>query len=83
MVAVLPLVGGLLLGRFVANRRLAMAVQIAFFSVAAAVLVATAPDHDSSYRQGVVLAAILAPVSVATFALGLGWRRRNGELATG
>lgn len=77
MSAVLPLLGGLLLGRFVADRRLAIATQVIFFLVAAGVLVASAPSHDSSHAQGALLAAILAPVSVATLALGTLWRTRT------
>ncbi|MEY2423784.1 MAG: hypothetical protein QOI95_3851 [Acidimicrobiaceae bacterium] len=77
MIAVLPLIGGLLLGRFVANRRGAIAAQAALVALAAAVLIATAPSHDTSYGEGVLLAVILVPVSVATFALGALWQRRN------
>ncbi|MEY2465449.1 MAG: hypothetical protein QOH64_3587 [Acidimicrobiaceae bacterium] len=77
MIAVLPLIGGLLLGRFVANRRAAIAAQAALVALAAAVLIATAPSHDASYGEGVLLAVILVPVCIATFALGSLWQRRN------
>ena len=77
MSAVLPLLGGLLLGRFVADRRLAIAAQVVLFLIAAAVLVASAPTHDASHAQGALLAAILAPVSAAVFALGTLWRTRT------
>jgi len=76
MSAVLPLLGGLLVGRFVANLRIAIAVQLALFAVAAALLIATAPDHGSSHGQGVLFALVLAPVSVATFYLGTVWQHR-------
>jgi drug/metabolite transporter (DMT)-like permease len=81
MFAVLPLVGGLLLGRFVTNRRAAIAVQIVLFAIAAAILIATAPSHDSSYGSGIIFAVILAPVSAATLALGSLWQSRSAGVA--
>jgi hypothetical protein len=77
MLAVLPLIGGLLLGRFVGNLRIAVAVQVAFYAIAAAVIIATAPDHGASHGKGVVLALVLAPVSAATLFLGIAWQRRS------
>jgi drug/metabolite transporter (DMT)-like permease len=81
MSAVLPLLGGLLLGRFVANRRVAIAVQVAFFAIAATVLIASAPSHGASHGEGLLLAVILAPVSAATLALGGVWQHRTVGLA--
>ena len=77
MIAALPLIGGLLLGRFVANRRAALAVQLALIALAAAVLIATAHSHDSSYAEATILAVILIPVSLATFWVGALWQRRT------
>jgi hypothetical protein len=77
MLAVLPLLGGLLLGRFVSDRRIAVVLQLAFYAIAAAVLIASAPSHGASHGKGVVLALVLAPVSAATFFLGTVWQRRT------
>ena len=76
MSAVLPLLGGLLLGRFVRNLRIAAAIQVAFYAIAAAALIASAPSHGSSHAQGAILAIVLAPVSAATFYLGTIWQHR-------
>lgn len=75
MSAILPLLGGLLLGRF-APPRAAVAVQVAFYALAAAALIATAPDHGSSYGGGVLLSLVLAPLSAFTYAIGWRLRRR-------
>jgi hypothetical protein len=77
MSAVLPLLGGLLLGRFVANRAVAYAAQAALYAAAAAILIATAPSHGSSHGQAAILALVLAPAAVATFALGTFWKSRS------
>jgi hypothetical protein len=81
MLAALPLIGGLLLGRFVGNVRIAIALQIAFYAIAAAALIATAPDHGASHGEGVALALVLAPVAAATLFLGTVWQRRAGGRA--
>ncbi|MGF7235136.1 MAG: hypothetical protein ACQSGP_09275 [Frankia sp.] len=75
MSAILPLLGGLLLGRF-APVRPAIAVQIAFYAVAAAALIATAPNHGSGYAGGVILSLVLAPLSAVAYFIGWSWRRR-------
>jgi len=80
MSAVLPLLGGLLLGRFVNNRWVAIALQAVLFAIAAVVLIASAPSHGSSYGMGVLLAVILAPASVATFAMGTMWQHRTAAV---
>lgn len=74
MFAVLPLLGGLLLGRFVNDRRVAIAIQLALFAVASAVLIASAPDHGATHTHGLLIAMVLAPVSAATFTLGTLWQ---------
>ncbi|MEO8696423.1 MAG: hypothetical protein ABI658_23115 [Acidimicrobiales bacterium] len=80
MSAVLPLIGGLLLGRFVKDLRVAAAIQVAFYAIAAALLISSAPDHGASHTQGAVLALVLAPVSVATLYLGTMWRHRSSAV---
>jgi drug/metabolite transporter (DMT)-like permease len=82
MSAVLPILGGLLLGRFVDNRRVAIAVQAVLFAISAAALIISAPSHGSSYGVGVLLAVVLVPVSVATFGLGTVWRHRAVDVRT-
>lgn len=77
MAALLPLIGGLLLARFLANRTLVIGVEIGLFAVAAAVLIATAPDHDHSHGAGVVLSLVLAPLCALVVVLGTVWRQRS------
>ncbi|MBL7487757.1 hypothetical protein I6A60_08955 [Frankia sp. AgB1.9] len=74
MSAILPLLGGLLLGRF-AHLRLALGIQVALYAIAAATLIATAPSHDASYTDGLLLSLVLAPLSALTFFIGWRWRR--------
>ena len=76
MFAILPIVGGVLLGLF-APRRIAIAVQLVFWAVATAVLVATAPDHGGSYSDGWLIGPALAVVSGLTLLLGLWLARRR------
>jgi hypothetical protein len=76
MFAILPLLGGLVLGRFTPSRT-AIAVQIAFYAAASAVLISTAPDHGGSHTDGVFLSLILAPLSALTVGIGSIWRRRS------
>ena len=77
MSAVLPLIGGLLLGRFMSNRRVAIAIQAVLYLIAAVVLIATAPSHNSTHAHGLIFAVVLAPVSAVTFALGSIWQHRT------
>jgi hypothetical protein len=76
MSALVPLIGGLLLARFAGRRVVVISAELVLFALAAAVLIATAPSHDSSYGTGVVLSAILAPLSALTVVLGSLWRSR-------
>ena len=76
MLAVLPLLGGFIAGRF-APQRLAIVLQAIFYALAAVVIIATAPDHDASYASGVVIALVLAPLSVATLYGGMTLQRRT------
>jgi hypothetical protein len=77
MSALLPLLGGLLLARFIAQRGIVVGVELVFFAIAAAILIATAPDHGHGYAAGVVLSAVLAPLCVLAVVLGFVWRSRS------
>lgn len=77
MAALLPLVGGLLLARFIGRRAVVVAVSIVLYALAAAVITATAPSHSSSYGVGLLLSAVLAPGCVLTVLLGSWWRQRS------
>jgi hypothetical protein len=83
MFALLPIVGGVLLG-WLAPRRIAIAVQVVFFAIGTAVLTATAPMHSGSYRDGLLIAPALAVVSALTLMLGIwiGRRRRAASQGT-
>jgi hypothetical protein len=78
MFALLPLVGGLLLG-LLARRRIAIALQVVFFTVAAAAMTASAPDHGGTYADALWLVPILALVSAATLSAGLWIARRRAQ----
>jgi multidrug transporter EmrE-like cation transporter len=73
--ALLPLIGGLLLGWF-ASRRTAIVVQIVFYAVAVLVLTLSAPSHDASYADTLWVAPALALLSAGTLLLGVRLRRR-------
>ncbi|WP_433044891.1 hypothetical protein [Dactylosporangium sp. CS-033363] len=79
MFAILPIVGGVLLGRF-APRGIAIAVQVVLWAVAAAMLTATAPDHGGSYSDAWLVVPALAVVSALTLLAGL-WLRRRAALS--
>jgi hypothetical protein len=81
MFAILPLVGGILLGWF-APRTIAIVVQAVLICVAGAVLIATAPDHDATHAQGALLALAVAVVSIGTLALGFWIRSRRSPVAS-
>jgi nitrate/nitrite transporter NarK len=76
MFAILPLLGGLIAGR-IAPRRLAIALQVAFYVLAAAVIIATSPQHHASHTSGVILSLVLAPLSAATLLGGMTWQRHT------
>lgn len=77
MFALLPLLGGVLLG-WLAPRKAAIAVQIVFYAVAATVLTLTAPSHGGHYSDGIVIGIALAAVSAGTLYLGFWIGRRRG-----
>jgi hypothetical protein len=82
MAALLPLIGGVLLARFVASRSTVIGVEAGLYALAAAVLIATAPDHGHGYASGVILSLVLAPLCVLAVVLGSLWRNRQGTLDT-
>ncbi|TCC44829.1 hypothetical protein E0H73_45260 [Kribbella pittospori] len=80
MFALLPLVGGLILG-LLARRRTAIALQTVFFAVAAVVMTLSAPNHGGAYTDAFWLVPILALVSAATLGAGLWLARRRSPRA--
>jgi hypothetical protein len=77
MFLLLPLIGGLLLG-WLAPRRVAIPVEIVFFLVGALIFVLSAPDHDATYADSVLICipAALVCVGVTAFGMWLRGRRR-------
>lgn len=78
MIALLPLIGGILLGWF-APRKVAVGGQIALILIAAVMLVVSAPWHGSTYAGGALLSLAMAVVAAGSLYLGirLGRRRVN------
>jgi len=68
--ALLPVIGGLLLG-WLAPRRTAITAQVVLFAVAATMVTLSAPDHGGGYGDVVWIAPGLAIASTATLLLGL------------
>jgi hypothetical protein len=80
MFALLPLVGGPLLG-WLAARRTAIALQAVLFAVAVAMLTISAPDHGGSHADIVWIAPVLAVVSVGALLLGFRFGRSGRDRA--
>ena len=78
MIAIIPLIAGVALG-LTAPRRTAVVAQIVFYVLAAAVLVATAPQHDATRAQGAVLALVLLPLAALSLGGGLLLRARRSS----
>jgi hypothetical protein len=76
MFALLPIVGGLLLG-WLAPRTIAIAVQIIFYAIAVTILTLTAPNHGGQYSDGILIGLGLAVVSAGTLFLGFWLARRR------
>ena len=76
MFLLLPLVGGILAG-WLAQRRTAIALQVAFAVIAATVVTLSAPKHGSDYGIVVWVVPITIVVSVVGLAVGLLMRRRR------
>jgi drug/metabolite transporter (DMT)-like permease len=77
VIALLPLIAGILLARLVTRREVVIGVEVALFALAAIVLVSTAPDHGNSHAAGALMAAVLAPLCALTVVLGTLWRGRT------
>jgi hypothetical protein len=79
MLAVLPLVGGILLGWF-ASRGVAILVQLLFVAIASAVLINTAPDHGHTSASMWWIVPALAALGALSLAVGF-WiaGRRAGK----
>lgn len=75
MFALLPLVGGPLLG-WLAPPKTAIALQTVFFALAVGMLTISAPDHGGRYRDALWIAPVLAVVSAGTLLLGF-WLARS------
>jgi hypothetical protein len=76
MFLLLPLVGGVLAG-WLAPRRTAIALQVAFAVIAATVVTLSAPKHGADYGIVVWVVPITVVVSVIGLCLGLLARRRR------
>ena len=76
MFLLLPLVGGVLAG-WLASKRTAITLQVAFAVVAASVVTASAPLHGADY--GIVVWVIPITIVVSFIGLSLGFlvRRRR------
>jgi hypothetical protein len=75
MFALLPVIGGLLLG-WLAPRKIAIALQVVLFAIATTILTISAPDHGGSYRDSLWIGPALALVSAATLLAGFWLHRR-------
>jgi peptidoglycan/LPS O-acetylase OafA/YrhL len=82
VIALLPLLAGLLLARFVARRDIVVGLELGLFALAALVLIATAPDHHHSHGAGVLLSVVLAPLCALAVVLGSLWRGRSEPAVT-
>jgi hypothetical protein len=78
MFLLLPLLGGILAG-WLASRRTAIAMQVAFTVVAATVVTLSAPSHGASYR--IVVWVVPVAVVVALVGLNMGFLIRRRRLA--
>lgn len=70
MLALLPIIGGFLLG-WLAPRRTALLLQTLFCAVAIAVVTMTAPDHGGEYGDVLWIAPVLVIVSAGAVLVGL------------
>lgn len=75
MIAIIPLLAGLLLGRFT-RRSVAIPVVAAIWALAVAVLAATAPEHGAEATAAIPLGAALAVLTAAITFAGIVWRSR-------
>ncbi len=76
MFLLLPLVGGVLAG-WLAPRRTAVLIQVAFAIIAATVVTASAPLHGQDHGIVVYVVPITVVISIAALYLGFWLRRRR------
>jgi hypothetical protein len=76
MFLLLPLIGGLLIG-WLAPRRVAIPIEILLFAVGALMFVLSAPNHNASYTDSILICIPVALVSAGTTALGIWLHRRR------
>jgi hypothetical protein len=81
VIAIIPLITGIALG-LTTPRRTAVIAQVVFYALAAAVLVASAPQHDATRAQGAVLALVLLPLAALSLGAGLLIRSRREDSTT-
>ena len=81
MIAIIPLISGVALG-LTAPRRTAVIAQAVFYVLAAAVLIATAPQHDATRAEGAFLALVLLPLAALSLGAGLLVRSRRQNSPT-
>jgi hypothetical protein len=81
MIAIIPIIAGVALG-LTASRRTAVIAQVVFYLLAAAVLVATAPQHDATRAEGALLALGLLPLAALSLGAGLVLRSRRDNSST-
>ena len=83
MFAVLPIVGGILLG-WLASRRLAIVLQIVFVAIASFVVIDSAPKHGHTSASMWWIAPVLALVGALSLVLGfwVGDRRSDKAVPT-
>ena len=79
MFAILPIVGGILLG-WLASRRVAVLVQLLFVAVASAVMISSAPNHGHTSASVWWIAPVLAVLGALSLVAGF-WiaGRRAGK----
>ncbi|MCW2795630.1 hypothetical protein [Nocardioides sp.] len=78
MFLLLPLIGGMLAG-WLAPKRTAIGLQVAFAIIAAIVVTASAPMHGSDY--GIVVWVVPITIAVSVVGLGVGLLVRRRRLA--
>ena len=76
MIAVVSLVVGLFIARYMESLRTVVLVQFALYLLGAAALIVTAPSHGSTRLQGLLLSVALAPLTALVVFLGRMWRTR-------
>ncbi len=81
MIAIIPLIAGIALG-LTAPRRTAAIAQFVLYGLAAAVLIATAPQHDATRAEGALLALGLLPLAALSLGAGLLIRSRRQDSTT-